>query len=126
LGQLPWIHPQEEVRRSFWRELLPRLKNHSWASYHDRYSGSVDPDLGGTQQRELISLPQVLSADQILKRFYSQTSTALAAHRSYQLPIELEDHETLQPWPAPHSTHYWVWELFPGSFHLIEGLRSLV
>lgn len=91
-----------------WLEALPEtLAGRSWASFHDRLSGPVEPAGVGTAEAVPWS-----SAEDLVARHYPLTddpSLALLDHRTSGLCPE-----------APRWQM--VWELVPGLFHLVEAL----
>lgn len=86
----------------------------SWASFHDRFSGSARPAFEG-----LVSADSRLTDAEILEAAYAAPPGA-----DGEAPLELVDHFSegfFEP-SLPHA--YLSWELEPGSFHLIEAVHS--
>jgi hypothetical protein len=89
------------------------IAGRSWASFHDRVSGSIVPSLD-----EPVVAAQRWSDDEVLSEaYYGSTPSE---------DPELHDHltEGFFPAEAPHT--YFRWQLDPGSYHLIEAVASEV
>lgn len=84
----------------------------SFASFHDRVSGPLAPNLEG----QTVSSRR-WSDEEVLHHAYGATHASLV--------VELEDHHTegFFPEDLPHS--YFGWEIEPGKFHLIEALARV-
>ncbi len=82
------------------------LENRTWASFHDRLSGP-----GNVLLEEFVSEAGALSNDVLASFFFTQAPKGLA------------DHDCLL-FPKARNVQYWAWELTPGRFHLIEGLKN--
>ncbi len=111
-----------------WQKNLPEfLSLRSWVSFHDRLSGGLRPNIqdGEVRQKTRPSdtdrgfararEAEPVSNETLVREFYAGAAG------------ELDDHETenffrgLMP---SAQFHYFVWQLVPGRFHLIEGLSS--
>jgi hypothetical protein len=90
------------------------LVGRSWASFHDRVSGFARPTFDG-----VVIADARLTDDEVIAAAYEDSVTATQLANT-----ELLDHLTEGFFPAnlPHA--YFVWELGPGLFHLIEGVCS--
>jgi hypothetical protein len=88
------------------------IAGRSWASFHDRVSGSIVPSL----ENPAVS-PQRWSDDEVL-------SEAYYGSRPSEDP-ELHDHltEGFFPAEAPHT--YFRWQLDRDSYHLIEAVAAV-
>ena len=112
LGQVPFLLPDDAFEPwadAFRARVVPALAGRGWASFHDRLSGSLAPELG--DEPDSISL---LRDAALLARFYAHASTS----------VELVDHLTSGLWSPALPRRYFSWELAPGRFHLIEGVRA--
>lgn len=97
------------------REAVQRvLEGRSWASYHDRVSGTLRPEFN----QPLVADGRLTDAE-VLSVLYASDDSDDSA------PAELLDHLTdgFFPITLPHA--YFVWELEPSWFHVIEGVRDL-
>jgi hypothetical protein len=117
LGQLPLlgpepteesVSPEREGTFEWWLRSLPAaLGDRSWASFHDRLSGSVRPR---------VALPTApvawRSSEALVEELYPQTD------RDDEV---LNDHRTSEL-AAPLVRSAFVWELVPSVFHLVEGV----
>jgi hypothetical protein len=83
----------------------------SWASFHDRVSGSIAPSL-----EEAMWAPSRWSDEELLEYAYYGSSETR--------DVGLFDHGTEGFFPADLPHGYLRWELEPGSFHLIEAVAS--
>jgi hypothetical protein len=106
LGQAELASPREYP--AFARGLSSLLEGRVWASFHDRYSGQVRP----STLAPLEALAARASPERLLQHFYRHSHSG-----------ELNEHE-LPSLPAGADYSYWTWELRPGVFHLIEGVRG--
>jgi len=89
------------------------IAGRSYASFHDRASGEVrldfaQPLVAGTR----------LSEREILDSIYNASD-----ERSFE-SLGLTDHHSGGFFPEQQAHAYFTWELEPGLFHLIEGVRS--
>lgn len=111
LGQMPFLIDDEGDREGllcFWRKnLLPVLKGRSWASFHDRYSSRKRPVL-----HESFGVSCKLSGDALIKRFYGEDAFG-----------KWVDHQTDGFFVDKKVCDYFVWELTPRAFHIIEGVK---
>lgn len=89
------------------------LAGRSWASFHDRVSGCVRPSFEGVQITDAR-----LDDKELIEAAYE--GAELGAHGQN----ELLDHLTEGFFPVTQAHAYFVWELEPGLFHLIEGVCS--
>jgi hypothetical protein len=118
LGQLPLLGPDpdpdaplEPVEGSFERWLLdlPKaLEGHSWASFHDRLSGTLRPE--GLSPDEPVPWR---SSEQLVEECYTDPPPGVE-------PV-LNDHRT--SWLARELPRLELrWQLEPGVFHLVEAV----
>jgi hypothetical protein len=98
------------VRESVQKALVGR----SWASFHDRVSGFARPTFDGV----VISDARLSDEEVVAAAYESSVSATQLAN------TELLDHLTEGFFPADLPHAYFVWELAPGLFHLIEGVCS--
>ncbi|HTQ06569.1 MAG TPA: hypothetical protein VMI54_22070 [Polyangiaceae bacterium] len=94
-------------------------KSRSWASFHDRVSGSLEPQL-----EQPARTPSRLSDAEIVRRFFPALEAGASAADGSG---ELLDHLTAGFFPADRPHAYFAWPLMPGVFHLIEatcGVRA--
>lgn len=99
-----FVRVREEVRRA--------LANRSYASYHDRVSGHPRPE---GSDKPMIADDQLSNAELVESLYPADTRVGEDA--------ELLDHFTQGFFPRDLEHAYFVWELEPGWFHLIEGVR---
>lgn len=104
LGQAELASPREYP--SFAQGLMSAMEGRKWASFHDRFSGPICPS--STEPFE--SALSRASSEELLLYFYRQGG-------------ELNEHE-LPVFPQGIPYRYWMWELVPGFFHLIEGFAQ--
>ena len=104
------------------RAIVSALEGRSWASFHDRVSGSLAPSSPDPFLAE-----RRLTDEELIETFY-------AHHRidSPQAPLigvdgalPLLDHLTSDLFPSEREHRYFVWELMPGQYHLIEAVSSV-
>jgi len=93
------------------------IRGRSWASFHDRLSGLVAPEVD----------PMVLSDARlddaaIIRRFYPLLTDA---SKPIGEAAELLDHLTAGFFPPERPHAYFSWPLMPGVFHLIEATRAI-
>ena len=114
LGQMHLLDPQSEYEDSFklWCESLPNLlEGRSWASFHDRVSGAIEPHFPeGTSWRT----SKVLSNNEIIDLFYS--------NRTNQ-DVVLTDHLT-QDILSQSPRSICSWQITPQRWHLIEWVQQ--
>lgn len=89
------------------------IRGRSWASFHDRVSGELEPVLEGRFDSD-----RRLSDDELREHFYA------AALPNGAPPPPLLDHLTAGFFPADRPHAYFNWPLLPGVFHLIEATRN--
>lgn len=94
------------------RAVRAALAGRSWASFHDRVSGPLPPNVEG-----LVRAPRRWSDEELLARAYD-------THEGSSV-VELVDHhsEGFFPEELPHA--YLRWELDPGVYHLIEAVAAV-
>lgn len=88
------------------------IAGRSWASFHDRVSGTLRPSF----DRALVSESR-LTDDEILGLLYGESKPS--RRRSNH---ELTDHLTTGFFPSELQHTYFAWELDPGRVHLIEAV----
>jgi hypothetical protein len=104
LGQLEFLLERSDAEaRNYFKGMENALAGSEWGSYHDRVSGPLAPHGAPRSDRALTN-------EELLARFSPGGKDAVLA-----------DHSTGQLAPACPRT-YWVWELTPGRYHLIEGI----
>lgn len=81
------------------------LANRNWASFHDRLSGA-----GHVSLESFTSESGSLSNELLASFFFDE------------VPHGLVDHDCAL-FPHTREARYWAWELTPGHFHLIEGIK---
>jgi hypothetical protein len=112
LGQLPLLAPDAALSKRFetWKAALPEsLSSRSWASFHDRLSGPLQPRISGRAEA-----PGCIPDANLVERFYTPPQGAA--------PIELSDHLTGDLFPKlPRA--FFRWEISKGYWHLIEAVR---
>jgi len=104
LGQAELASPREYP--SFAQGLQRTMEGRRWASFHDRFSGPLWPISKGPFDSALSRA----SSEELTQHFYRQAG-------------ELNEHE-LPALPEGIPYRYWMWELLPGFFHLIEGFAQ--
>jgi hypothetical protein len=95
------------------RELEQILEGRNWASFFDRLSGPVPPDIRVENQRSSHSL----SDAELLKTFYASSFSPRTK------PVELQDHMPGDYFENKPRNHL-LWELETGRYHLIECIHS--
>jgi hypothetical protein len=104
----------DDARLSGVRESVhAAIRGRSWASFHDRVSGELEPALEGRFESE-----RRLSDDELREQFYA-TATPDGAPAP-----PLLDHLTAGFFPDDRPHAYFSWPLLPGAFHLIEATRG--
>ncbi|MBL8684937.1 MAG: hypothetical protein JNK05_37520 [Myxococcales bacterium] len=117
LGQLPLLGPDppeqlpdpppEGSYERWLAQLVEALEGHSWASFHDRLSGTIRP------RAELsLDLSPWRSSEALVADLYAETTDETAV---------LEDHRTSALAPKVPRAQM-LWQLDRGVFHLIEAL----
>jgi hypothetical protein len=89
------------------------IAGRSWASFHDRVSGELEPAVEGRFDAE-----HRLSDDELREHFYATSKPDGAP------APPLLDHLTDGFFPPDRPHVYFSWPLLPGVFHLIEATRS--
>jgi hypothetical protein len=97
---------------AFRARVVPALDGREWASFHDRVSGFVAPELG-----DACESMTALDDAALLARFYAHP-------RASRSGTDLTDHLASGLWAPAMPRRYFSWELAPGRFHLIEGTRA--
>jgi hypothetical protein len=98
------VRIREAVRRA--------TSSRSFASFHDRVSGSLEPLLEGR-----VDSPERLSDAEVVQHFYSH-------HEGKDPERVLVNHLTRGFFPEDRPHAYFSWPLLPGVFHLIEATSS--
>lgn len=111
LGQVRFLLP-DDTFASWATAFRAAAGARPWASFHDRVSGPLAPDLTGGADSD-----HGLDDEEIVARFYARIPDATAPH-------ELLDHLTAGLWPATLPRRYLAWQVTPGRFHLIEAVRG--
>ncbi len=114
LGQFPHLFPKAAERESFkfWKKILRREldQRFSWLSYHDRISSRYEFKLSVN----------------IMKSSQDFTNSELVESLEWanQSPraIQIGDHQTGDLFQGMER-RYFVWRIFPGQCHLVEGAR---
>jgi hypothetical protein len=89
----------------------------SWASFHDRVSGGVEPDRFARADASVR-----LDDTEVMQRFFPALEhPAIRGDGSG----ELLDHLTQGFFPAERPHAYFSWPLMPGVFHLIEATAAV-
>jgi hypothetical protein len=101
----------ERLRRS----LLPAIGPRSFASFHDRVSGGVEPILDGS-----VVVNRRLDDREVVDQFYAGSDDPDAMIRA-DGNAPLVDHLTAGFFPPDRPHAYFSWQLLPGVFHLIEA-----
>jgi hypothetical protein len=89
----------------------------SWASFHDRVSGEIEPAL-----EVRVDTDRRLDDAEILEHFYPVFEDEAGGIAKRQ--AVLMDHLTGGFFPAERPHAYFVWPLMPRQFHLIEATRA--
>jgi hypothetical protein len=95
--------------------ILPALGARSFASFHDRVSGQLEPVIGGA-----VELDGRLDDREIAEHFYPGNDDPDAMIRP-DGSGPLLDHLTEGFFPPDRPHAYFSWELMPGTFHLVEA-----
>lgn len=101
----------ERLRRS----LLPAIGPRSFASFHDRVSGGVEPILDGS-----VVVNRRLDDREVVEQFYAGSDDPDAMIRA-DGNGPLVDHLTAGYFPPDRPHAYFSWQLLPGVYHLIEA-----
>jgi hypothetical protein len=119
IGQLPvllGVTDPDSPQLSRVRDcVIQATAGRSWASFHDRMSGNVRPNL----QSALVSDARLTDAE-LLSAIYSYAGTSLSLAAG-----ELRDHFTSGFFSSDLPHAYFCWELMPNYFHLIEGVKAV-
>jgi hypothetical protein len=117
LGQLRvllGVNEAGDARFSAVRAAIQRATaGRSWASFHDRVSGQLEPELPAP-----VRVPARLTDGELVRRFFP--ALELGALRADGAG-ELLDHLTAGFFPAEAPHAYFSWPLMPGVFHVIEA-----
>jgi hypothetical protein len=95
--------------------ILPALGERSYASFHDRVSGTLEPLLDGA-----VVFDRRLDDRELVDQFYPGHDEPEALIRA-DGSAPLLDHLTAGFFPATRPHAYFSWQLMPGIHHLIEG-----
>ncbi len=125
LGQLRVLlgakDPADERLSRAKREIVAALAGRSWASFHDRVSGPLKPD-----PSEPLAAERRLSDEELLEAYYGhhvlERGPALIGSDGKH---PLLDHLTGDLFDNARPHRYFVWELMPGQYHLIEATSAL-
>jgi hypothetical protein len=110
LGQVRFLLPEERLdkwQRGWTERIVPRLRGRTWASFHDRVSASVAPELTMPYRA-----PARVSDPDLGPLFYANASGR----------VELLDHLTAGLFPRDLPYAYLHWALGPGAHHLVEAV----
>ncbi|MFZ5889943.1 MAG: hypothetical protein ACOY0T_02655 [Myxococcota bacterium] len=88
----------------------------SFASFHDRFSGSLRPSLEG-----MLGADVRVSDGELLEALFG----VAGSDSETQKPSELIDHLSAGFFPEDLPHAYFVWELEPGAYHIIEGVQQV-
>jgi len=112
LGQMSFlVHDEKQRERliGFWQEnLLGLLQGRAWASFHDRYSGRIQ-----TSRQAPLRSNRQLHGVELLGCFHETCKGG-----------QWLDHQTGGFFPEQAAYDYFVWQLAPRAFHIIEGVFS--
>jgi hypothetical protein len=95
--------------------LLPAIGPRSFASFHDRVSGGVEPVLEGS-----LGVSRRLSDRELVEHFYPGSDDPDAMIRG-DGTAPLLDHLTADFFPSDLPHAYFCWQLLPNVYHLIEA-----
>lgn len=115
LGQVTQLLPsraQEQRLRALKQQVRAALVGRSWASYHDRVSGPIAPQI------QAVTVPGRWSDAEVITHAYDAASTTTR--------VELVDHQTQGYFPEDLPHAYFSWPLQRGAFHLIEAVMHSV
>lgn len=101
-------------------EIATAIAGRSWASFHDRVSGGVEPMLETAFASE-----RRLEDAELVEHFYPVLEGQPARAIDKQGRADLLDHLTEGFFPEARPHTYFRWQLLPGAFHLIEATRSV-
>jgi hypothetical protein len=128
VGQLmALLGPRGEVQLEKIRDMVSQvLAGRSWASYHDRVSGSPRPILEqGTLSVSRWSDEALLRGAYGVAERDEATAPRLNGNEALPRPAELLDHYTEGFFPPSLPHRYFSWELERGTHHLIEGVYQI-
>jgi hypothetical protein len=106
-------HSDDERLASVRARVHAAIRGRSWASFHDRVSGELEPALEGRFDAD-----HRLSDAELREHFY------VTAMPDGGAPPPLLDHLTAGFFPEDRPHAYFCWPLLPGVFHLIEATRG--
>jgi hypothetical protein len=101
------------------------IPSRSFASFHDRVSGAIEPAIDGA-----VHADSRLGDAELIEHFYP-VYEGVGGPRPVTPGIdragqrELLDHLTDGFFPASRPHSYFSWQLLPGTFHLIEATRGV-
>ncbi len=117
LGQLRVLLGAESLDdarlRAIREAVADATRSRSWASFHDRVSGTVEPQIEPPFRAAVR-----LSDAEIVRRFFPALEEPAAKADGSG---ELLDHLTAGFFPPERPHAYFSWQLMPGVFHLIEA-----
>jgi hypothetical protein len=93
------------------------IAGRSWASFHDRVSGPLEPELATAAYVE-----RRLTDAEIVRRFFPALEAGAVRSDGSG---ELLDHLTGGFFPAERPHAYFSWPLMPGVFHVIEATSGV-
>jgi hypothetical protein len=111
-GLLDVDEPTADKLRRVRDGVAQAIEGRAFASFHDRLSGAMRPEVAQPFRAQ-----ERMSDDAILSQFYTPPRIDREPHDT-----ELFDHltEGFFPRKSPHT--YFVWQLLPRRYHLIEGI----
>lgn len=112
-GQLSFEETLETALPTWAAALERALSGRRWASFFDRVSGSLPPEI----TPENLDSAESLADRELIARFYSNSCSDTST------PVELLDHGTADFFKTRPRRHL-SWELEPGRYHLIEAIHS--
>ncbi|HEV8246509.1 MAG TPA: hypothetical protein VGP93_12105 [Polyangiaceae bacterium] len=99
------------------RAVTASLEGRSWASFHDRVSGALEPG-----SSDPLASERRLSDEEMVETFYGHhVLDRDAALVGVDGKRPLLDHLTDGIFPADRPHRYFVWQILPGLYHLIEA-----
>jgi hypothetical protein len=122
IGQLSVLlgttHAEDEAFSKIRATLSEVLPERSWASFHDRFSGSLRPSIEATLRSDTRA-----SDSELLDALFGASGSG--DEDPNVKPSELVDHLTQGFFPEDLPHAYFAWELEPGSYHVIEGVKRV-